>query len=369
MVRLTQRLPIEEVEVRAYTVPTSSQPESDGTLEWGSTTLILVTAVAGGQRGLGYGYTDAAAAVLIRDRLAGVVEGLDALTVQAAWEAMRHEARNVGTPGLVSAAIGTVDVALWDLKARLLDVSVSVLLGARRECIPVYGSGGFTSLDLDELRAQLTAWVEAGVTRVKMKVGRAPYADPERVRVARETIGADAELFVDANGAYTAAQAIDLAARFAEHDVTWFEEPVSSDDRTGLRHVRDRAPAGMRIAAGEYGYDSFYFRRMCQDDCVDVLQPDPIRTGGFTGFLRCAEVCDAFSVPISAHTAPQLDAHVCLVTPRTLHAELFHDHDRIDHMFFDGVLEPRDGALSPDRSRPGLGLEFRAADAEPYRVL
>ncbi|MBW3553453.1 MAG: mandelate racemase [Gemmatimonadetes bacterium] len=367
MARLADAVPIRGVEGAAYRIPTSS-PESDGTLEWDATTLIAVDVEAAGTRGFGYGYADAAAADLIGRRLAGVVEGLDAMAIQGAWDAMLRETRNIGHPGLVKAAIGAVDVALWDLKAKLLDVSVSVLLGARRESVPVYGSGGFTSYDLRELQEQLAGWVEAGIPRVKMKIGREPDRDVERVRAVREAIGADAELFVDANGAFTAAEALGMAARLEEFGVTWFEEPVSSDDRAGLRHVREGSPAGMRITAGEYGYDAFYFRRMCEEGCVDVLQPDPVRTGGFTGFLRCAEVCDAFSTPISSHTAPQLAAHVCLATPRTIHAELFHDHQRIAGMLLDGALEPVGGELAPDRSRPGLGLTLKAPDAGPYRV-
>lgn len=367
MVRGADAVPVRAVEVAAYRIPTAS-PESDGTLEWEATGLVTVHVEAGGVRGFGYGYLGAAAAELIRKTLAPVVVGMDALSVEEVWDAMRHAARNLGVPGLVQSAVGAVDVALWDLKGRLLDASVSTLLGPRRESIPVYGSGGFTSYDDDRLRAQLGGWAAAGITRMKMKIGREPERDPERVRVAREAVGPEVELFVDANGAFTPAEAIAMAERLADLGVVWFEEPVSSDDHAGLRRVRDRAPAGMAIAAGEYGWDARYFRRMCEDGCADVLQPDPVRAGGFTGFLACAEVCDAFDVPVSSHTAPQLAAHACLATPRTLHAELFHDHQRIARMLFDGAVEPRQGELRPDRGRPGLGLELKTADAERFRL-
>ena len=367
MTRRPDAVPVRSIDAAAYRVPTEG-PESDGTLVWDATTLVAVHVQAGDRTGFGYGYMDAAAVPLVRDRLAPVVMGRDALAVEGAWDAMRHHARNIGDTGLVRCAMGAVDVALWDLKGKLLDVSASDLLGRRRDSIPVYGSGGFTSFSPDELRAQLGGWVEAGIPRVKMKVGRDPSSDPARVRAAREAIGAEAELFIDANGAFTPAGAIDMAERVADLDVTWFEEPVTSADRVGLRRVRDRAPAGMRIAAGEYGWDAVYFRRMCEDGAADVLQPDPIRTGGFTGFLRCAAVCDAFGIPVSSHTAPQLAAHVGLAAPRMIHAELFHDHQRVAGMLLDGALEPVDGALAPDRSRPGLGLKLRERDAERYRV-
>ena len=367
MTRLADGVAIDALSVRAYQVPTET-PESDGTLRWSSTTLTAVHVEAGGVRGFGYGFVDAAGARLIDEKLAPVVVGTDAVDTPGAWEAMRRETRNIGHPGLVLAAIGVVDVALWDLKGKLLDVNVGVLMGARRSECPVYGSGGFTSYPVERLQAQLAGWVEMGIPRVKMKVGREPGRDPERVRAARSAIGPDAELFVDANGAYTRSQAIGLAQRFAEHDVSWFEEPVSSEDLAGLRWIRSRVPAGMRVAAGEYGWDIVYFRRMCEAEAADVVMPDAIRCGGYTGFLRAAEVCAAFATPISAHTAPQLDVHVCCAAPGVLHLEYFHDHARIDDSLIDGAMTPEGGTLRPDRARPGIGLELKERDAEEYRV-
>ena len=245
---------IERVDVAAYRIPTDA-PESDGTLEWTSTTLVAVHATAGGQRGFGYSYADTATAQLIRDLLAGVVIGRDAMAVSAGWEAMLHATRNLGRVGIVAMAIAAVDAALWDLKARLLDVPLVTLLGAVRDCVPVYGSGGFTSYSIERIQQQLGEWVAEGISRVKMKVGRDAAADPARVRAARAAVGPHAGLFVDANAAYTRKQALDLARTFAESGVSWFEEPVSSDDLAGLRLLRDRVPPGMNIAAGEYGYD------------------------------------------------------------------------------------------------------------------
>lgn len=362
-------LPVESVEVAAYTVPTSQQPESDGTLEWDSTTIVVVHAAAAGETGTGYSYTHPAAARLIADDLAGLVEGMDALSVEASWEAMRASVRNVGACGLAASAYSAIDTALWDLKARILDVSLGTLLGARADATPLYGSGGFTSMTIDDLRAQLASWVhDQGIPRVKMKVGRHAGDDPQRVREARDAIGPSTELFVDANGGYGRKQAMAMAQRFADEHVVWFEEPVSSDDREGLRLLRDRAPGGMDIAAGEYGWGVVHFRDLIAAKAIDVAQPDATRCGGYTGFLRVAAFCDAYGVPISAHTAPQLHAHVCVAAPGVRHMEYFWDHDRIERMLFDGVLEPRDGALRPDPSRPGNGLTLRSQDADAYRV-
>lgn len=359
--------PIERIDVSAFTIPTDS-PESDGTLAWHSTTLVVVEAEAGGIRGLGFTYADTATARLIQHVLADAVRGRDAMAVPGAWEAMRHAIRNLGRPGIVSMAMSAVDVALWDLKARLLGVPLVTLLGAVRDRVPVYGSGGFTSYSIDQLQAQLSGWVARGISRVKMKIGTHPEQDLDRVRAARDAIGAEAKLFVDANGAYSRKEALAFAEAFTESGVTWFEEPVSSDDLDGLRLIRDRAPAGMDITAGEYGYDLPYFRRMLAAGAVDILQADASRCAGITGFLRVGALCEAYSLPLSAHCVPSLHAHPgCALAP-VRHLEYFHDHERIEHLLFDGTLTPVHGALHPDLSRPGLGLEFKRADAAQYAV-
>jgi L-alanine-DL-glutamate epimerase-like enolase superfamily enzyme len=254
------------------------------------------------------------------------------------------------------------------LKARLLDLPLCRLLGMARECAPVYGSGGFTSYDDRQLQGQLGGWAEQGFGMVKMKVGREPQDDPARVATARKAIGDRARLFVDANGAYSRKQALRMAQAFAEYEVAWFEEPVSSDDREGLRLLRDRGPAGMDIAAGEYGYDSWYFRRMLEAGAVDVLQADATRCAGITGFMQASALCQAFQVPLSGHCAPSIHAHPACAAPPLRHIEYFHDHVRIESMLFDGALTARDGALHPDLSRPGFGLEFKRADAERYAI-
>lgn len=353
--------------VFVYKIPTDAH-ESDGTLEWDSTTLVLVEIDAGGKRGLGYSYADSSTAVLIRDTLAEIVEGRDALDISGARAAMVHAIRNLGRPGIASMAISAIDIALWDLKARLLDLPLCKLLGMVRESAPVYGSGGFTSYSDGQLRGQLGGWVDEGLTMVKMKVGREPQRDIARVATARDEIGDGAQLFVDGNGAYARKQALCLAESFAEHDVAWFEEPVSSDDLEGLRLLRDQAPADMEITAGEYGYDTWYFRRMLEAGAVDVLQADATRCAGITGFMQAAALCNAFQLPLSAHCAPSIHAHPACAAFRLRHIEYFHDHVRIEKMLFDGALAPQDGALHPDLSRAGLGLEFKHADATQYAI-
>lgn len=358
---------IEGIEVAAYSIPTDG-PESDGTLSWDATTLVLAQVAAGARTGIGYTYADSATAVLIRDKLAPLLLGRDALATNARWQDMLRAIRNLGRPGICSMAISSVDAALWDLKGKLLGQSLAVLLGAARPSIAVYGSGGFTSYTLGQLQGQLQEWVNSGISRVKMKIGRDPASDPDRVCAARQAIGSDTELFVDANGAYSRKQALAIAETLAECGVAWFEEPVSSDDLDGLRLMRDRTPPGMAISAGEYGYDLSYFLRMLQAQAVDVLQVDATRCGGITGFLGAAALCDAFGLPLSSHCAPALHLPLCCAASRAIHLEYFHDHARIEQMLFDGAVMPRQGQLAPDTSRPGLGIDFKERDAQCYRI-
>jgi L-alanine-DL-glutamate epimerase-like enolase superfamily enzyme len=361
---------IESVDVSVYRVPTDA-PEADGTLSWDSTTMVLVQARAGGMSGTGWTYGSPACATVIADKLAGIVCGRDALEVSGAFDAMVKAVRNDGRPGAVGYAISAVDVALWDLKARLLGVSLPRLLGAVRSAVPVYGSGGFTSYDDRQLRDQLSGWaLEQRIPRVKIKVGQSWGAvagrDLERMAQARDVIGAETELFVDANGAYGRKQAIRVMAAAADLDVRWFEEPVSSDDLDGLREIRNAVQAD--VTAGEYGYDLYYFRRMCAAGAVDCLQADVSRCGGISEWLRVAAVAASYGLQVSGHCAPHLHAAAATAVPNLRHLEWFHDHVRIESMFFDGALDPAGGVVTPDTGAPGLGLTLRASDAERYRT-
>jgi L-alanine-DL-glutamate epimerase-like enolase superfamily enzyme len=308
----------------------------------------------------------------VTDQLTPVVLGTDPMDVPGIQEGMVRACRNLGRPGLVSCAISAADTALWDLKARLLGQPLSALFGRCRSTVPIYGSGGFTTYSDTTTRCQLEAWVgELHLPSVKIKVGQSWGGDLgrdlERVGLAREVVGDDVDVFVDANGAYSVKQAVRLGRRFAEdHGVMWFEEPVSSDDLTGLRQVREMVEPD--VAAGEYGYDEAYFAKMVGAGSVDCLQIDVTRCGGYTSWLRAAAVAAANGLEVSGHCAPALHAQVAGAAPNLRHVEYFHDHVRIEELLFDGVLQPTDGVLVPDAARPGHGYRFKASDAEPYRV-
>jgi len=360
---------VDRLDVSVYTVPTE-EAESDGTFRWTATTVVVVEPQAGGLTGLGFSYAPAACATLIHELLEPVVLGADPIDVPGTWAAMVGAIRNVGRPGVASMAIAAVDIALWDLKAKLLDLALVRLLGGVRDEVAVYGSGGFTSYTDAQLSHQLGGWVhDQGIPRVKMKVGTAwgsrPRRDLERAAVARGAIGPDAELFVDANGGYSRKQAARLGRLFADLGVTWFEEPVSSDDLAGLREIREMIEPD--VAAGEYGYDLAYFARMCSAAATDVVQVDVSRCAGITEWLRVAALAAGHGLEVSGHCAQSLHAHPACAVPNARHLEYFHDHARLDRLLFDGVLDPTGGTLRPDRSRPGLGLVLKRSDAEAYR--
>jgi L-alanine-DL-glutamate epimerase-like enolase superfamily enzyme len=360
---------VQEVTTAVYVIPTDA-PEADGTLAWDKTTMVLASARAGAERGIGWTYAAAAAQSVITDVLAGAVVGRSALDLPGAAEAMAQAVRNIGRPGVAATAISAVDIALWDLKARLLGCSLARLLGQARDCVPVYGSGGFTSYDDGQTREQLTGWVAKDhIPRVKIKIGESggarPHRDLERTALAREVIGPDTELYVDANGGYTTAQAIRMAARLDDYGVTWFEEPVSSQDLAGLAEVRRQVLPD--VAAGEYSWSLADSARLIAAGAVDCLQLDVTRCGGITEFLRGSALAAAHNLQVSGHCAPNLHTHVGVAVPNLRHVEYFHDHQRIERMLFDGALHPDGGDLAPDPDQPGLGLTLRNSDAVRYR--
>ncbi|HWF33760.1 MAG TPA: enolase C-terminal domain-like protein [Solirubrobacteraceae bacterium] len=359
---------VESVEVSAYEIPTATAEESDGTLVWSSTTIVVVELGCGELTGLGYTYCHPAAGQLIEAKLASIVKAADPLMPQKAWAEMQRQARQMGHAGIAAMAISAVDVALWDLKAKLLGVCLADLLPRYHDHVPIYGSGGFCNLTEAELREQVESWVGNGFHSVKIKVGRDADADPERVSFVQEIAGPHVEVMVDANGANAPQEALGWAHRYAELGVTYFEEPVSSQDLSGLAYVRERAQPPVAIAAGEYGWNLPYFQSMLDAGAVHILQADVTRCGGITNMLRVDGLCKARNLPFSAHCAPAISAHVCCAMETVIHIEYFFDHYRIEGMLFDGTLDPCGGRLTPDRSRLGLGLELKRADARRYQL-
>lgn len=359
---------ITKINVYVFKVPTDSL-ESDGTFTWDSTTMVLVQLEAAGKTGIGYSYAHQSAATLIESKLKEVVIGQNAMAIEKCWYALLRQVRNLGRPGIASHAISAVDNALWDLKAKILSLPLCQLIGNVKDEIAVYGSGGFTSYSDQQMQEQFQQWLDVGIQMFKMKIGGQPKdKDLTRVEAARSIIGDKNELFVDANGAYSTIEALAMADDFKDYKVSWFEEPVSSDNLKGLHLIKLKSTAALAITAGEYGYDQYYFQKMLEADAVDVLQLDATRCLGITGLIKSAHLAESFHVPVSAHTAPGIHLHPLLGLSNAVHIEYFYDHTRIEKMLFEGIAEVHNGNLSPDLSRPGLGIDFKMQDAEKYRA-
>jgi len=358
---------ISSLDVSAYRVPTAG-PESDGTLEWDSTTMVLVSIKAGGKEGIGFTYADVSAAHFIISSLRDLVVGQHPMHIEKIFGEMHRQLRNNGNCGIAMMALSAIDIALWDLKSKIVDLPLVRLLGRHSEKISIYGSGGFISYTDRQLADQMSGWAGQGIRQMKMKIGTGDEKTHHRIRVAREAIGPENALFVDANGAYSVREALRMAEGFEKYHITWYEEPVSSDDLEGLAFLRSHTTGKLNIAAGEYGFNLPYFRVMLERHAVDVLQADATRCGGITGFLKAGRLAEAFQIPFSFHCAPSVHLHAALSLSGFFTGEYFYDHTRIEKLFFEGFREPGEGFLSPDPGRPGLGLELKKRVADKYRI-
>ncbi|MFT4081777.1 MAG: enolase C-terminal domain-like protein [Nocardioides sp.] len=357
---------VEEVSTSAYTIPTDT-PEADGTFAWRSTTMVCVELTAAGCTGLGWTYAPAPCAGLIAQTLAPRLIGLPAFAIPRCVRVMSTAIRDFGQVGLASYAESAVDVALWDLKARLLDVPLAALLGLVHDEVAVYGSGGFVTYDTATMTAQLRGWLEAGMGAVKIKIGERGGGnvrrDLARVGEAKQVLG-DAALFVDANGGYRRKQAIQVGRSLEAYDVAWFEEPVTSDDKEGL--ARASTSLDLDVAAGEYADDVYEMRRLCE--VVDCLQVDVTRCGGITGWLRAAAIASSYGLDVSGHCAPHAHLAAAAATQNVRHLEWFHDHARIECRFLDGAEDPQLGRLRARSPSIGHGYRLKEPDLAPYRV-
>lgn len=345
------------VTAQARTFPTP-QPEADGTLTWDSTTAVTVVVDDGRERGCGWTYSSSAAATLIDDQLAPVISDLDELNPRSAWTAMIRACRNIGATGLVMQAISAVDIALWDLHARRLDVALPDLWGRVRARCPIYGSGGFVTESSAQLRGQIEQWAEMGCSAMKIKIGEEWGAylsrDLERVHILVDAAPAGTACMVDANGAYTYAQARRIGEQLDDLGITWFEEPVTSDDPKSLARLRDVLRTD--VAAGEYAWTVDDMRATAES--VDCLQLDVTRCGGYTGWWTGVAIAASRHLSVSAHCAPALHVPIALSTNNFRHLEYFVDHVRIEPELATGVPAVVDGALESGAGA-GHGLRLR----------
>ena len=348
------------------------RPESDGTLEWDSTTVVVVEARAGGETGIGYTLRRRRRRRTLVRRRARVESSRAATPCASAthgWP-MGRGVRNAGRPGIgFDGGLGRRHRAVGPEGAAARRRRCRPARSGAHEAVPIYGSGGFCTYSLTGSESSSAAGSTQGIPRVKMKRRRATRTRTRRgsTRCARRS--ATRPTCMSTPTARCARkQALAWAERFrGEWGVSWFEEPVTSDDLEGLRLLRDRGPAGLDVAAGEYGYVLADFRNLLDAGAVDCLQADVTRCGGITGCCTSAG-CATPARSTSRRTARRaVGPRLHRACGHLRHLEYFHDHvrDRA-HAVRRSRSTRVDGGLRPDRSAPGLGLELKQADAEHY---
>jgi len=321
--------------------------------------------------GVGWSWSHAVATI-VNERLRDLLVAEDPLQTEWLWNRMygAEGTLTYGRRGVAVRAISAVDVALWDLKGKALQMPVYRLLGGCRSCVPVYASGGYyeEGKTADDLADEMVAYVKQGFRAVKIKVGLLSLdEDEERVRAVREAVGPDVALMVDANNAYQPYSAIRAARAFGEYGIEWLEEPVSPDDACGSARVA--ATVDTPIASGELEYTRYGFRELIDKQAADIVQPDASVAGGVTEWIKIAALASANRIPIAPHSSQEVHVHLVAATPGALNVEFFDPSADIvkTEELFTTRLTPRDGCL-PVPQKPGFGIELSRKALEKYRV-
>lgn len=275
------------------------------------------------------------------------------------WDRLWRHLHEAGGGGVTTIAMAGIDLALWDLRCRRLGAGLVDVLGRRRESVEVYGSGVNLHYPLEELVAQAARWVEAGHDAVKMKVGRPDLAeDVERVAAVREVIGPGRRLMIDANQRWDLPTARRAVAALSRFDLYWVEEPLLADATWAYAQLR--VAVDVPIALGENAHTIHRFRDLLDAGACDVVQPNVVRVGGVTPFLRIASLARTYGVAVAPHLLPELSGQLALCLPEPT---LVEDVEDASFAALGCLAEPSgvtmaDGRLTVDGSRPGLGLTF-----------
>ncbi len=338
-------------------------------------TAICVVSTDAGIQGVGeafyFGGPSSIVAAIIDDALGPLLIGSDPLETSVTWDRLYNWTRDQGQKGVTISALSAIDIALWDLKGKALGLPVYTLLGgAYRRRARVYATGLYEPQNVpsipDALVEEAMGYKAAGFTGMKLKVGYGLPTDLRYVAAIRKAIGEDLTLMVDANHAYNAAEAIQLARAMEPYDVHWLEEPVPPEDLDGYLEVKRQSR--ILIAGGECEYTRYGFRELIARRVVDILQPDLCACGGYSEMMKIIAMASAANLPVVPHVwgtnvglaaALQLFAALPNFPERRFAAEPFFEYDRSHHPLRDGVTAEqftmREGYLEiPDR--PGLGV-------------
>ena len=318
-----------------------------------------------GFEGLGIGQASPGVRQVIEADLKGLLIGQDPFNIEKLWNDMFWRVRGYGRKGVAFCALSAVDIGLWDLKAKALGLPLYKLLGPFTDSVPIYGSGGWTNLTQEELVAEMAGYVEQGIKRVKMKVGKdfgkSEREDLQRLAAVRKTLGDDVAIYVDANNGYYSKQAIYMAKEFEQFQVGWFEEPVLADDIGGLAEIKHAT--SIPIATGEHEYTKHGFRELIAGGGVDIVQPDVGRVGGVTEWMKVAHMAHAFNLPVAPHAVQLVHLHLACATPNLKVVEYMNTSLEGDRVWYTEFPQPSGGMWSPFPDKPGLGLEL-----DPYAV-
>lgn len=324
-------------------------------------TVVRITTDQG-LEGIGVTYHEVggeATRELILRNMAPKLMDRDPLENEAIWQEFFHYLRGVGRKGLMYGALSAIDIALWDLKGKIVDLPLYRLLGGNRTKIPVYASGGWTSFSDDQLVDEMKGMVAQGYKMVKFKVGVEGGTnirrDVERVRKVREALGPNIELLVDANNCFDAATGVQLANRIREYDIFLFEEPVFADDIPGL--ARFKRGTDIPLGTGEHEYTKFGVRDLLMHDAVDIVQVDGARVGGYTELLKTAALTQAWNVRFAPHAMENIHLNLAGAVPNLLFLERLMMFEDITAKTFKNAPVPVNGFMEiPDL--PGLGLSL-----------
>ncbi|MCH7642955.1 MAG: mandelate racemase/muconate lactonizing enzyme family protein [Chloroflexi bacterium] len=368
-------------------VPEERQHRNDlGTKVKSDATLIVVE-TDDGLKGLGasLGNPEVVAALIEFD-LAPSVIGEDPLFSELIWEKMYNGSRwrpalergnsqpQDGRRGVTLEAISGVDLAVWDVKAQILGVPIYQALGAVRDNVRGYASGGWAPGD--EAEAEMGGYAAKGFDAVKMRVvggdGFSLKNAERRIAAARRGIGPDVELMLDAHGAFAVSTAIQLAKMMEKYDVTWFEEPISPDDHAGLGYVRRSTTTP--IATGEREFTRFDFQSLFDNQACDIAQPDIARAGGYTEIRRISALASARGVRVAPHAWGMgvlfaASIHVAMSTPNCHILEVSQGYMPMMYELFKEEYDVRPDGRVYAPTAPGLGFTLRDDALERFKYV
>ncbi len=321
--------------------------------------------VAGGQQGLGYTYCvgdiggDAIRSLIERE-LKPLLVGTDARDIASIWNRLWWHLHFVGRGGIAAFAMAAVDIALWDLHARIADEPLWRFLGGEDPDVLAYAGGIDLQFTLEALEAQTRGFLDDGFRAIKMKVGRDDLAeDIERVGAMRDWLGPDIPLMADANMRWTVEEAIAAARALRPHDLTWLEEPTIPDDVEG--HARIARDGGIAIASGENLHTVYEFERMIAHGSIAFPEPDVATIGGITPWLEVAQAAQAAKLPVTTHGVHDLQVHLLAAIPNASYLEV-HGFG-LDRFISEPLLIENGVARAPDRTGHGVQLDWKSLAA------